>query len=976
VAKIATLTDAFPGSTLNGTNWYVEPDAPTGNPSGTATVSGGTLSLSGGTYSDTSYYTSVNSHAAWDLTGSHVFLRLIPNTANADYDTGLALLDSGIVNGIAIGVAGGDLYVQQTVAGAYNTVHSAAYNATSHAWVRISEAAGTITFATAPDGVTWTTFYTSTTETINTWSAASSTVQMYYGSVSGAASPSGNGQFQSFNALPVLPGAASLSGRGTLTGTGTGGTTASALAAFTAGTERVLLAEGGGAILLEGGTPILLEGGLAGATLTALATAGPPGNPTAFLTGAPSLHAFGLAFTPGITLSAAPVLTAAATAAHPGAHMSASPVLRAAPRVIIQESAHLAAGPVMTASGFVPVLLARPVLSAAGQVIHAGVAPLHASPALSAATSQSVAYLSASPRLLAPGKMAAARLLAGTSLTASGLYFMPGQAALYAGTSLTAGAHATTAALARLSASTALAAAALNTVRDSAALSAAIRLSAAVSSSAAHLSAGPSLGAAGQHAAVAAAGLHAPGSAVIAAKVTERASAALHGSAALSAQAVPSRAARGHLSAAAVLSAAGATHKDEAAAAVLRAATALRAAGLRTTFGTGHLSSAPALSAHGARTAVARAQLAAQAQAVSSGRDLPGVRLSASPSLAAPAVLSRTGRTLLSGGAKLTGTAHGTTFPKGAFRAPGLFTPAPNGIVQGASSLACSPSLAALALTRPGLPFPLRPKGQQPTWQRDVQRFAVVQERQRHAQALWQYGELAVFALMWRPEDIGAGLARRCTRCYTPAEVISGLPPGTLPPPGWPTAAVEAQISSAYGQGNQFRCTLCYGTQVIAAGTVPVPGVRALIVRPAILTDTDQNQQRSAKGVVNTGQVAVQSTPDFRVNTLDYFFRADGRRYQLAVPARTTLRTGFGSPWQEAASISYNLASAALEDPKASVAYVIPPAAAQLEQVLGTYTRIPADYAWFEQVNGPLIPGEEPSPSSYGFQQPAESLGV
>jgi hypothetical protein len=274
------------------------------------------------------------------------------------------------------------------------------------------------------------------------------------------------------------------------------------------------------------------------------------------------------------------------------------------------------------------------------------------------------------------------------------------------------------------------------------------------------------------------------------------------------------------------------------------------------------------------------------------------------------------------------------------------------------------------------MPFPQRPRAGQPAWQRDVQRFAVVQERQRHAQALWQYGELVVFALMWRPEDITAGRARRCTRCYAPSSALASLPPDTAPPLGWPTAATEAQISAAYGQGNQFRCTLCYGTQVIAAGGAKVPGVRALLVRPAILTDTDQNQQRSAKGTVNTGQVAVQSTPDFRVSTLDYFFRSDGRRYQLAVPARTTLRTGFGSPWQAPAAISYNLASAALEDPRASVAYVIPPPGREVERVLGTYTRVPADYAWFEQVNGPLIPGEDPPPAASGLPQPTASLGA
>jgi hypothetical protein len=353
-----------------------------------------------------------------------------------------------------------------------------------------------------------------------------------------------------------------------------------------------------------------------------------------------------------------------------------------------------------------------------------------------------------------------------------------------------------------------------------------------------------------------------------------------------------------------------------------------------------------------------------------------GAILGAAASLSATAVLSRAVKATLSSTAGLTATAHGTAFPRAAFTAPGTLVPVPLGIVKGSEALAASPSLRAAAETRPRLPFPQPPGRQQPSWERDVQRFAVVQERQRHAQALWQYGELVMFALMWKPEDIAAGLAQRCTRCYTPSQVINDLPPGTTPPLGWPTASAEAQISSAYGQGTQFRCLLCFGTQVIAAGSVKVPGVRALLVRPAVLTDTDQNQQRTARGVVNTGSVQVQSTPDFRVNTLDYLFRSDGRRYQLSVPARTTLRTGFGSPWQAATAVSYNISSASLEDADASVAYVIAPLAAELAQVLGTYTRIPADYAWAEQVNGPLIPGEDPPPAAYGAYQPPAALGV
>jgi hypothetical protein len=197
--KIATLTDAFPGSSLNASNWYVEPDSSNGNPSGTVTVSGGVLSLAGGAYSDTGYYTSVNSQHTYDLTSSAAFCKVVPNTGSSDYDTGFAVMAANFSDGYGIGVTGGNCYVQSFVSDNPTTLHTVAYNATSMAWMRVSESGGTITFATSPDSATWTTRYTTTTESVGTWTAASSNVQLYYGSTSGSAKPSGTTGFRDFN---------------------------------------------------------------------------------------------------------------------------------------------------------------------------------------------------------------------------------------------------------------------------------------------------------------------------------------------------------------------------------------------------------------------------------------------------------------------------------------------------------------------------------------------------------------------------------------------------------------------------------------------------------------------------------------------------------------------------------------------------------------------------------------------------------
>lgn len=266
---------------------------------------------------------------------------------------------------------------------------------------------------------------------------------------------------------------------------------------------------------------------------------------------------------------------------------------------------------------------------------------------------------------------------------------------------------------------------------------------------------------------------------------------------------------------------------------------------------------------------------------------------------------------------------------------------------QSASTVTTTASATRL-LARPPLPNPPRI---QPAWQRDIQRWAITQERQRHVQALWQFGELAVFCLMWTAADNAAGLVGRCLRCFASAA---------------PSLGTEDRISASYGQGNQYACTDCFGTQFEG-------GYRALIVRPAIFTDMDKGQVKSSKGVVQPGTLGIETTPDFRVRPGDYCFRSSGDRFQLRQPKRTTLRTGFATPWQADSAIDYNQLNAALEDP-ASVAYQIPPDAGQLAQVLGTYTRLPADFSWFEVIRAPLIPSETPPPAASARLQPATTF--
>ena len=217
---------------------------------------------------------------------------------------------------------------------------------------------------------------------------------------------------------------------------------------------------------------------------------------------------------------------------------------------------------------------------------------------------------------------------------------------------------------------------------------------------------------------------------------------------------------------------------------------------------------------------------------------------------------------------------------------------------------------------------------------RDRQPWAVEQERIRHTQALFSIGEYAMFALMWHLQDLHNGLVDRCPRCWSDE------------------GNREREIAKVYQQPLQNKCPVCFGTTFDG-------GYKALIVRPTIFVDTDQDEALVPRGIVNPDEVDVETTVDFRIRTGDYVFRATGERWRLRVPARTTLRTGFGTPFLSNSGISYNNARAGLEEPAASVAYRIGPNKAALRSILSMRSRYPINFSSYEEIRSPLIPEGE-----------------
>jgi hypothetical protein len=216
---------------------------------------------------------------------------------------------------------------------------------------------------------------------------------------------------------------------------------------------------------------------------------------------------------------------------------------------------------------------------------------------------------------------------------------------------------------------------------------------------------------------------------------------------------------------------------------------------------------------------------------------------------------------------------------------------------------------------------------------RETQDFAIENERLRQNQAIYWYGEYVMFILMWHIQDFEQGRVERCSTCFGTGD------------------SIQDRISAAYKQPTKQKCPDCYGTTFEG-------GYKAKIIRPAILTDSDKNDQIQARGVTHSMALDVETVSDFRLRSGDYMFRQNGDRFYLRTPTRTTLRSGFEHPQQTVHSIHYNLARASLED-RETVSYLIPPDASSLAVILSEEARTPVDFSAYEEIREDLIPAED-----------------
>jgi hypothetical protein len=242
----------------------------------------------------------------------------------------------------------------------------------------------------------------------------------------------------------------------------------------------------------------------------------------------------------------------------------------------------------------------------------------------------------------------------------------------------------------------------------------------------------------------------------------------------------------------------------------------------------------------------------------------------------------------------------------------------------------------------------------QPYWLATPSFYLIGQERQRHAEAIYAFGEYAMFCLLWNAIDYDAGLVQHCPNCYSTTD----------------------GISEVYNQPSLAKCAYCYGTTffLLSAGVSGLGGLKARIIRPCLWNPTDESQKLTAQGEIVTSVSQVQSISDFRMRTGDVVMKADGTRWRIATHETATVISGFQAANDVRAMIGYNYGQATREDESMPI-FLIPPDTPTVIATLDTSlipNYPPADITAYDVVNGPLIGDDYSSTELY----PNEPLDV
>jgi hypothetical protein len=344
-AKAETFTDDFADGI--GSHWN--------NNGGSPTVVDGAMSQT----VSTSWTASWTPNDGWsppmaaplDLTDSHVFAQVgLPAVGSAGGQWRFNLLNNIPLDSVAIFMDSSDKiqgYVKKSNSTVFTGTAGPTYNPTTHAWLRIREASGTVYFDHSADGVTWTNF-DSTTHTVDltnvfiefgaqmpsgtdtmtvdnvnvagssgTPGTASGSLSLGASATAAAAGSAGGSLSLGGSAAAAAAGTATASGSLTLSGSATGAAVGTASGSLALAGDAVASTDAAGSLTLGGsatGTVSITAGGALTLGGTALGAAAETATGALTLDGAAVAAGAGTA-TGDVTLSGTATGQAATTGA-------------------------------------------------------------------------------------------------------------------------------------------------------------------------------------------------------------------------------------------------------------------------------------------------------------------------------------------------------------------------------------------------------------------------------------------------------------------------------------------------------------------------------------------------------------------------------------------------------------------------------------------------------------------------------------
>lgn len=192
-----------------------------------------------------------------------------------------------------------------------------------------------------------------------------------------------------------------------------------------------------------------------------------------------------------------------------------------------------------------------------------------------------------------------------------------------------------------------------------------------------------------------------------------------------------------------------------------------------------------------------------------------------------------------------------------------------------------------------------------------------------HDEVLYTFGEFIAIVLLWRPEDFKRGLVDRCGVCME-----------------------TDRVARAYDQTGDPRCPGCFGTTF-------EDGARAILWRPALISDIDPVTVTGKTGQMTSDRVNIETTSDVRGHDGDFFVRRDGTRWRLSDTDSVLLHTGFGTD----PSGSTGASMTAQREDDSSPVFIAPPTQEQIRMYvdeLSLLRHLPPETRFLDVLNGPL----------------------